>query len=59
MRRIELLENVSTLPQDTSSLLVRFQGAIGPGLVYSIQDNLKAVQDGSISKMADLYQKTN
>jgi hypothetical protein len=52
-------ENTSTLPLDASSLLVRFQGAAGAGLVYSIQDNLKAVQDGRISKMADLYQKTN
>jgi hypothetical protein len=52
-------ENVSTLPLDDSSLLVRFQGAAGSGLVYSIQDELKAVQDGRISKMADLYQKRN
>jgi hypothetical protein len=52
-------ENLSTLPLDDSSLLVRFQGAIGPGLVYSIQDNLKAVQDGRLSKMADLYRKEN
>lgn len=52
-------ENVSTLPLDHSSLLVRFQGAAGPGLVYSIQDELKAVQDGSLSKIADLYQKRN
>jgi len=48
-------ENLSTLPLDGSSLLVRFQGAGGAGLVYSIPDNLKAVQDGRLSKMADLY----
>jgi len=52
-------ENVSTLPLDASSTIVRFQGAIGPGLLYSIQDNLKAVQDGSLNKLGDLYRKTN
>jgi hypothetical protein len=52
-------ENVSTLPLDTSSVLVRFQGSAGPGLVYSIQNELKAVQDGSLSKVTDLYRKAN
>jgi hypothetical protein len=50
-------ENLSILPLNDSSLLVRFQGAAGPGYVFSIQDDLKAVQDGRISKMADLYRK--
>ena len=52
-------ENLSTLPMNDSSVLVRFQGAAGPGLVYSIQDDIKAVQDGRLSKMADLYRKAN
>jgi hypothetical protein len=52
-------ENLSMLPLDDSSLLVRFQGAAGPGLVYSIQDDLKAVHDGRLTKMADLYRKPN
>jgi hypothetical protein len=50
-------ENLSMLPLDDSSLLVRFQGAAGAGLVFSIRDNLNAVQDGRLSKMADLYRK--
>lgn len=52
-------ENLSSLPLDDSSVLVRFQGAAGSGLVYSIQDDLKAVQEGRLAKMADLYRKTN
>jgi hypothetical protein len=52
-------ENVATLPLDSSSVVVRFRGTIFSGLVFSIHDDLKAVQDGGISKMSDLYQKRN
>jgi hypothetical protein len=48
-------ENVSTLPLDSSSTFIRFQGAAGEPQLASIQKNLESVKAGTLTTYPDLF----
>jgi hypothetical protein len=48
-------ENVSTLPIDSASTFVRFQGAANDARLVSIEKNLTDVRAGIIKTLLDLY----
>lgn len=50
-------DNVSTLPLDSASTFIRFQGAAGDAQSASIQKNLEGVKNGTIRTVLDLYSR--
>jgi hypothetical protein len=51
----KFFENVSTLPLDSTSIFIRFQGAVGEPQLAPIQKNLEGVRSGAITTYPDLF----
>jgi hypothetical protein len=51
----QFFENVATLPLDTSSTFIRFQGSADEGALSPIQRNLEDVKNGTIKAHSDLF----